>query len=98
MTALWHSLRPTLAKMTTGAKAEGCFGKFDFIYIAPKDAHRCPAGERLTFRYASAEKGRPSAAIGQPGSPAMRRVVDFMLALAVPPCFSTIEKACAWVT
>ena len=38
----------TLPKpMTSGAKAEGRFGKQDFVYIAAEDAYRCPAGERL---------------------------------------------------
>jgi hypothetical protein len=34
----------TLPKpMTSGAKAEGRFGKQDFAYLADKDAYRCPA-------------------------------------------------------
>ena len=32
--------------LTSGAKAEGRFGKQDFIYIAADDAYRCPAGEQ----------------------------------------------------
>src|SRR5262245_44456941 len=35
-------------RMTSGAKAEGRFGKQDFAYLPEKDAYRCPAGERLT--------------------------------------------------
>ena len=42
----------TLPKpQTSGAKFEGRFGKQDFVYEANADVYRCPAGERLTFRY-----------------------------------------------
>ena len=33
--------------LTSGSKAEGRFGKMDFIYIAKSDEYRCPAGESL---------------------------------------------------
>jgi transposase len=49
----------TLPKpMTSGAKAAGRFGKQDFVYIATDDVYRCPAGERLTYRYQSVEDGK----------------------------------------
>jgi hypothetical protein len=49
----------TLPKpMTSGAKAEGRFGKQDFVYAAAEDVYCCPAGERLTYRYSSVEKGK----------------------------------------
>ena len=32
--------------LTSGAKAEGRFGKQDFVYIPKDDVYRCPAGER----------------------------------------------------
>jgi transposase len=49
----------TLPKpMTSGAKAEGRFGKQDFIYLPDEDVYRCPAGERLTYRYANEEDGK----------------------------------------
>ena len=39
----------TLPKpMTSGAKAEGRFGKQDFVYLPSEDVYRCPAGEQLT--------------------------------------------------
>ena len=44
--------------MTSGAKAAGRFGKQDFVYIATDDVYRCPAGERLTYRYQSVEDGK----------------------------------------
>jgi hypothetical protein len=48
----------TLPKpMTSGAKAKGRFGKQDFRYIADEDLYICPAGERLTYRFTSQEKG-----------------------------------------
>ena len=38
----------TLPKpMTSGAKAEGRFGKQDFVYVAEDDIYLCPAGARL---------------------------------------------------
>jgi hypothetical protein len=39
--------------MTSGAKSEGRFGKQDFVYVPGEDVYRCPAGERLTYRYSS---------------------------------------------
>jgi transposase len=44
--------------LTSGAKAKGRFGKQDFIYVAEDDIYRCPAGERLTRRFASVEDGK----------------------------------------
>ena len=43
---------------TSGAKAEGRFGKQDFVYVAANDVYRCPAGERLTYRFSGIEKGK----------------------------------------
>ena len=43
--------------LTSGAKAEGRFGKQDFIYNAAEDEYRCPAGQRLTWRYNNVEHG-----------------------------------------
>jgi transposase len=49
----------TLPKpMTSGAKAEGRFGKQDFFYVAGNDVYLCPAGERLTYRYTNEEEGK----------------------------------------
>src|SRR5271169_3116315 len=49
----------TLPKpLTSGAKAAGRFGKQDFIYVAAEDIYRCPAGERLTYRFTSEEDGK----------------------------------------
>ena len=49
----------TLPKpMTSGAKSEGRFGKQDFVYLPDEDVYRCPAGERLTYRYTNEEDGR----------------------------------------
>jgi transposase len=41
--------------LTSGAKAEGRFGKQDFIYVPENDTYRCPAGESLTWRYTTVE-------------------------------------------
>ncbi len=43
--------------LTSGAKANGRFGKQDFVYDAEADAYHCPAGERLPFRYTNVEGG-----------------------------------------
>jgi hypothetical protein len=49
----------TLPKpMTSGAKADGRFGKQDFVYLPAEDAYRCPAGEKLTYRYTNEEDGK----------------------------------------
>jgi transposase len=49
----------TLPKpMTSGAKADGRFGKQDFAYLPTEDVYRCPAGEKLTYRYTNEEHGR----------------------------------------
>jgi len=49
----------TLPKpMTSGAKSEGRFGKQDFVYLPYEDVYRCPAGERLTYRYTNVENGQ----------------------------------------
>jgi hypothetical protein len=44
----------TLPKpLTSDAKSEGRFGKQDFAYLPEEDAYRCPAGERLPYRFTS---------------------------------------------
>jgi len=43
---------------TSGAKAEGRFGKQDFVYVAADDVYRCPAGERLPYRFSGIERGK----------------------------------------
>ena len=48
----------TLPKpLTSGSKAKGRFVKQDFVYVAADDVYRCPAGERLVYRYTNEEKG-----------------------------------------
>jgi transposase len=49
----------TLPKpLTSGAKSEGRFGKQDFVYLPEEDVYRCPAGERLSYRYTNEEDGK----------------------------------------
>jgi transposase len=49
----------TLPKpMTSNAKAEGRLGKQDFVYLADDDTYRCPAGQRLTYRFTREEQGK----------------------------------------
>src|SRR5262245_8654622 len=49
----------TLTKpMTSGAKAEGRFGKQDFVYLADENVYRCPAGGKLKYRYTTEEHGQ----------------------------------------
>jgi hypothetical protein len=48
----------TLPKpMTSSAKAEGRFGKQDFVYKPDEDVYRCPAGETLKYYYTNVENG-----------------------------------------
>jgi hypothetical protein len=42
---------------TSASKAEGRFDKHDFVYVAEENTYRCPAGERLNWRFASIEDG-----------------------------------------
>ena len=42
--------------LTSGSKAEGRFGKQDFIYLVDIDEFRCPAGQRLIKHYSTIEK------------------------------------------
>jgi transposase len=49
----------TLPKpLTSGAKSEGRFGKQDFVYLPDTNEYRCPAGERLPYRYTNEEDGK----------------------------------------
>ena len=49
----------TLPKpQTSGSKAEGRFGKQDFVYEPDADVYRCPAGERLPYRFTCEERGK----------------------------------------
>jgi hypothetical protein len=43
--------------LTSGSKAEGRFGKQDFVYVAEKNEYRCPAGQSLIYRFTSLEAG-----------------------------------------
>ena len=45
-------VRPIVPKpLTSGAKADGRFGKQDFVYQPDTDTYRCPAGEQLIWRF-----------------------------------------------
>src|SRR3984893_718105 len=44
--------------MTSGAKSYGRFGKQDFVYLPTEDVYRCPAGEKLAYRYTNEEDGK----------------------------------------
>lgn len=53
-----HGIVPLVPKCTTsGAKAEGRFDKADFIFEADHNEYRCPAGQRLIFRFSRVEQG-----------------------------------------
>ena len=43
---------------TSGSKAKGRYSKADFRYDARANEYICPAGERLSYRYDSEEKGK----------------------------------------
>jgi hypothetical protein len=53
-------LEPYVAKPFTSANRKlGLFGKEPFTYEPAHDCYRCPAGQALTFRVATVERGRP---------------------------------------
>lgn len=41
--------------LTSGAKADGRWGKQDFVYQSGSDTYRCPAGETMTRRFSTVE-------------------------------------------
>jgi hypothetical protein len=43
--------------MTSGAKAEGRFGKQDFANLPENDMYRCPSGELPPYHYTDVENG-----------------------------------------
>ncbi len=48
----------TLPKpLTSNNKVKGRFVKQDFVYVADEDVYRCPAGERLVYRFTNQENG-----------------------------------------
>ena len=54
----------TLPKpMTSGAKADGRFGKQDFVYLPDEDVYRCPAGEQLKYRFTARRTASSTAAL-----------------------------------
>jgi len=58
-TCLEAGITPYIPKPNTSANTQlGLFGKEDFRYDPQNDCYGCPAGERLTFRWQSTEKGR----------------------------------------
>jgi transposase len=51
-------ITPSVPKtLNSSAKADGRFGKQDFVYHPEDDTYRCPAGERLTRRCSTIEHG-----------------------------------------
>ena len=56
---LGAGITPYLPKPNTSANTRlGLFGKEDFRYDPQKDCYWCPAGEQLTFRFQTTERGR----------------------------------------
>jgi transposase len=43
--------------LTSGAKAEGRFGKQDFVYLPEQDVYRCPSGSKLPRHMTTVEHG-----------------------------------------
>jgi hypothetical protein len=43
---------------TSGNRAKGQFDRSDFIYIAEDNEYRCPANERLIYRFTRVENGK----------------------------------------
>jgi hypothetical protein len=58
-TCLAAGITPYVTRPITSANQKlGLFSKDDFIYDRATDTYQCPAGERLTFRFATVELGR----------------------------------------
>lgn len=61
MREIFVSIRPaagtTRAFGRPGAKANGRFGKQDFVYLPDQDVYRCPAGSLLPYHMTVVEKG-----------------------------------------
>lgn len=52
-------ITPLVPKADTSANsAQGLYGKSRFVYDAKKDVYVCPAGQELTYRFATYELGR----------------------------------------
>jgi Transposase DDE domain len=57
-TCLEAGITPSIARPITSANQKlGLFSKDDFTYEGATDTYQCPAGERLTFRFATIELG-----------------------------------------
>src|SRR5262249_38781216 len=52
-----QTLARVLPDLTSGAKADGRFGKQDFVYQPETDTYRCPAGEQLIWHFTTVENG-----------------------------------------
>ncbi len=53
-------ITPTVPRPATpGNAARGMYVKADFVYDADRDVYVCPAGEDLTYRYTTEERGIP---------------------------------------
>ncbi len=58
-TCVEAGLEPYVPRPETSANRKlGLFGKEQFSYEVDSDTYRCPAGETLTFRFDTVEKGR----------------------------------------
>jgi hypothetical protein len=54
-----NGIQPLVPKVDTSeSKARGRYAKSDFDYDAKRDVYRCPAGEKLTYRFDSEEQGK----------------------------------------
>ena len=47
--------------LTSANTAQGLYGKESFRYDADQNCYHCPAGQQLTYRFTTEEKGRPLA-------------------------------------
>lgn len=44
--------------LTSGAKADGRYGKQDFLYLPGTDVYVCPEGQHLPYRFSTVERGK----------------------------------------
>lgn len=56
---LQAGITPYIPKpQTSASRKQGLFSKEDFRYDAERDCYWCPAGEQLSYRFRTTEKGR----------------------------------------
>ena len=54
--AFWQSIKDAAPRLGVEVTPGGVHDAF--VYVAAEDVYRCPAGERLTYRFTGEENGK----------------------------------------